>query len=174
MKKYIVQKDNYSCFWVALLNAHIYKFNKTPIRYGTKRYKALIKKYVGTLNAGVREEPKIIKELRINLKENKHKNILKFKKWVIRALREGYPIVYSNEACHETCHSVLLTRYFKDFDSFEVIGAYWNNKVNPVEYLTWWQLIGKAKERACDQRIYNNTRIRNRIIMENTYKLLFT
>ncbi len=142
-RKYILQKQDFSCAFITLLNFHIHKTGKTPIRYNTKRYWNFLKEHDGK-NGACLELDQLAE--RIGLKYidcPKFKSLGRFKSWLIQMLKERklIDLAFYNRNGTGGLHSTLVVSYNSVFNSFKCINAQLNTNESPIEYLTFEQLM---------------------------------
>lgn len=135
---YIRQGKDTSCQLVVLLNAFIYKFGRSPIKYKSKEYKMLVD--IGFGNAGplirMREIYTLFGAFTLNPRAP-----YDLQGWIVSQLDAKHPVAFPIVSPTIGQHQVLLVEHMDSPVSrfFSVANAQFRRKAG-VENLAWYEL----------------------------------
>lgn len=137
MSKYILQKDNYSCSCITIMNACIHRYGHDPFdfKYNSKKYHEYVSPFMRS-KYRKKELNRFAATLGVKrVKPNRNK-IISFestKQYIIELLNDDCLIDLS--VWMDSPHSCLLCDYNKDFDTFKIVNAQFFTDSDPVEWL---------------------------------------
>lgn len=139
-RNYIQQGQDTSCQLVALLNAFIYKFEQSPIEYGSKEYRMLVE--IGRGVAGPILSMKEIFTL-LGVFTQVPPAVCDLRGWIESSLRNEHPVSFPIISPRVGQHQTLIvgSRYAPDMMRlFTLINPQYSNMYSEREDMLWHEL----------------------------------
>lgn len=144
-RSYVLQKEkgDRACTLIAFMNHVIHRDGKCPIVYRSKEFWKLCDDCDGGRTYGIGNKEPAFKKLKI-----KHwwfyyevKDLADYRKLIKSELKRGRTVLFSVPNPDDSTHAVLIVDYSKEMDVFTVINAKYHTRHNPVEFLSWSELM---------------------------------
>jgi hypothetical protein len=142
-KPYLFQSRLGTCQLTALLNFIVELKGRSPLKYESSNFMKIIMNCHNSRDEGGEYITPALKHLKlrlINLTDKTHNSLRLLKRQMIIALEAGEMIQFAFHHPHEMIHFVLVTDYYRAYDSFRVINAQLLTNETVIEYLSFREL----------------------------------
>lgn len=144
-KPYILQGQDTTCTFVAILNAIVHKKGTTPVEYNSEEYKELVKLGGGRYGPIISTRS-IVSALPYDIQQFQPESPdIDVKEWLIDKLGRGFSVCYPVTVPKGYHHLILIISYNVLSESFTCVNAHFTEKV--VEAIKWEDL----KAASCDR-----------------------